>query len=55
MTDIVDKKGDTIQVILDADFNSIQEMQFVPRQKSNLLPLLQLQLWYKNNLRIYNG
>jgi hypothetical protein len=34
MTDIVDKKGDTIQVILDADFNSIQEMQFVPRQKS---------------------
>lgn len=38
MTDIVDKKGDTVQVILDADFANIQEMQLVPRNQPQAKP-----------------
>ncbi|BFM98839.1 hypothetical protein MOXK02_03980 [Moraxella sp. K02] len=33
MTDIVDKKGETVQLILHADFDTIQEMQLVPRNQ----------------------
>lgn len=33
MADVVDKKGDTIQVILFADFSNLQELEVIPRQK----------------------
>lgn len=32
MTDIVDKKGNSVQLILNADFNSITELQITPRK-----------------------
>ena len=33
MTDIVDKKGNTVPLILFADFANVQELELVPRKK----------------------
>ena len=40
MTDIADKKGNTIPVIIHVDFDNLQELQLVPRnQKPTNAPL----------------